>query len=202
MRLPYKTGAVRVTSPYGNRVLFGSEEFHKGIDLVGTDKTLVAPCAGKVGWSGVYNDSASGGRTWEWGGYVRIDTPDGYSVYLCHMATVAVRIGQEVSEGDVIGTEGSTGKSTGNHCHFEVRKGGKSADPTPYLGIANRAGTYPVENDANAVKNDVNAQEMSDDARYVCEKCGFEPKTWVYLDAYEFSKDLWRKLRKAMEGTI
>ena len=195
MRLPYKTGAVRVTSPYGNRVLFGSEEFHKGVDLVGTDKTLVAPCAGKVGWAGVYNDSASGGRTWEWGGYVRIDTPDGYSVYLCHMATVAVRIGQEVSEGDVIGTEGSTGKSTGNHCHFEVRKGGKSADPTSYLGIANRAGTYPV-----ITGNAESIAENADFAGLVCEKCGFEPQTREYLDNYKYSTDLWRKLWKAMEG--
>ena len=197
MRLPYKTGAVRVTSPYGNRVLFGSEEFHKGVDLVGTDKTLVAPCAGKVGWAGVYNDSASGGRTWEWGGYVRIDTPDGYSVYLCHMATVAVQFGQAVSEGDVIGTEGSTGKSSGSHCHFEVRKNGKSTDPTPYLGIANRAGTYPV-----ITGNAESIAENADFAGLVCEKCGFEPQTREYLDNYKYSTDLWRKLWKAMEGTI
>ena len=195
MILPYKRGTVRVTSPYGNRVLFGSEEFHKGVDLVGTDKTLVAPCAGKVGWSGVYNDSASGGRTWEWGGYVRIDKPDGYSVYLCHMATVAVRIGQEVSEGDVIGTEGSTGKSSGSHCHFEVRKNGKSTDPTPYLGIANRAGTYPV-----ITGNAESIAENADFAGLVCEKCGFEPQTREYLDNYKYSTDLWRKLWKAMEG--
>lgn len=202
MILPYKRGTVRVTSPYGMRTLNGVPEMHKGIDLVGSFTSLIAPCGGRIGWAGMVDDAETGGRTHEWGNYVRIDTDTGYSVYLCHLASYCVRIGQTVLQGDLIGVEGSTGKVTGRHLHFEVRKGGKSTDPTPYLGIANRAGTYPAENDANAVKNDANTQEMSDDARYVCEKCGFEPKTWVYLDAYEFSKDLWRKLRKAMEGTI
>lgn len=198
MRLPYKTGAVRVTSPYGMRVLFGVEELHKGIDLVGTDKTLVAPCAGRVGWAGYCDDTATGGRTHEWGNYVRIETPDGYSVYLCHMASVSVRIGDVVEAGDVLGVEGCTGKSTGSHCHFEVRREGKSTDPTPYLGIANRVGTYPVESvneNADAVP------ENADFAALVCEKCGFAPQTREYLDAYTYSTDLWRKLWEAMEGT-
>ncbi|MBQ8401723.1 MAG: M23 family metallopeptidase [Clostridia bacterium] len=193
MRLPYKSGVVRVTSPYGKRVLFGAEEFHKGIDLVGSDKTLVAPCDGVVGWAGVYDDSASGGRTWEWGGYVRIETDDGYAVYLCHMATVAVSRGQRVSAGDVIGTEGSTGRSTGSHCHFEVRKGGKSTDPAVFLGIANRVGSYPVE------KVNENVDVVPDYAALVCGKCGFEQQTREYLDGYRFSADLWRKLWLAME---
>jgi hypothetical protein len=184
------------------RTLGGVTEMHKGIDLVGSFTSLVAPCGGRIGWAGMVDDADTGGRTHEWGNYIRIDTDTGYSVYLCHLASYCVRIGQTVLQGDLIGVEGGTGKVTGRHLHFEVRKDGKSTDPTPYLGIANRVGVYPVENDANAVKDDANAQEMSDDARYVCEKCGFEPKTWVYLDAYEFSKDLWRKLRKAMEGTI
>ena len=46
--------------------------------------------------------------------------------------------------GDKLGMEGSTGYSTGSHCHFEVRYGGKSLDPTSLLGISNAAGCYPV----------------------------------------------------------
>ena len=215
MRLPYKSGTVRVTSTYGRRNIDGIPETHKGIDLVGSDKTIVAPCGGRVGWAGLYDDSTSGGRTWEWGNYIRIDTDTGYSVYLCHLADYSVRIGQTVLEGHVIGTEGNTGsvyplpasksdKTSGRHLHFEVRKGGKSTDPTPFLGIANRVGAYPVaeslKNDANAPKNDENAENNTDFAELVCERCGFIPKTRAHLDAYEYSADLWRKLWKAMEG--
>lgn len=200
MRLPYKSGTVRVTSPYGRRNIDGISETHKGIDLVGSGKTIVAPCGGRVGWAGLYDDSTSGGRTWEWGNYIRIDTDTGYSVYLCHLADYSVRIGQTVLEGQVVGTEGNTGsvyplptsksdKSAGRHLHFEVRKDGKSTDPTPYLGIANRTGTYPVT---------ANVQESADYARLVCERCGFEPQTREYLDNYRFSTDLWRKLWEAM----
>lgn len=191
LNLPYKTGTVRVTSPYGTRTLSGVTEFHKGVDLVGSDKTIVAPCAGKIGWAGTINDRASGGRTWEWGNYIRLETADGYAVYLCHMASVSVRIGQTVKVGDVLGVEGSTGKSTGSHCHFEVRRGGKAADPTTLLGIANRAGSYPVNAD--------NVQKNTDYARYVCEKAGLEAQTRAYLDKYRYASDLWRKLWEAMQ---
>ena len=77
MILPYKRGAVRVTSPYGMRTLNGVTEMHKGIDLVGSFTSLVAPCSGRIGWVGMVDDAASGGRTHEWGNYVRIDTDDG-----------------------------------------------------------------------------------------------------------------------------
>lgn len=195
MRLPYKSGTVRVSSPYGMRTLRGKTGMHKGIDLVGSDKTIVAPCGGRVGWAGLYDDSASGGRTHEWGNYIRIDTDTGYSVYLCHLADYSVRIGQTVLEGQVIGTEGNTGdvwpaptsaadKTSGRHLHFEVRTGGKSTDPTPYLWISNRLGSYPVEQTRNAAR--------------VCEKAGLELQTKEYLDKYRFAPDLWRKLWEAM----
>lgn len=189
MILPYKRGTVRVTSPYGMRTLNGVPEMHKGVDLVGSFTSLVAPCNGRIGWAGMVDDAATGGRTHEWGNYVRIDTDTGYSVYLCHLASYCVRIGQTVLEGDLIGVEGSTGRVTGRHLHFEVRKDGKSTDPTPFLGIANRVGTYPVT---------ANVQESTDYARLVCEKAGLEAQTKAYLDRYKYSTDLWRKLWEAM----
>lgn len=152
LNIPYKSGTVRVSSPYGMRTLNGTTALHKGVDLVGTVKTIISPCAGKIGWVGEYDDRLSGGRTWEWGKYVRIETDDGYKIYMCHMSSVSVKIGQTVKAGDVIGVEGSTGYSTGSHLHFEVRYNGKSVDPTPMLGIANRAGSYPVQ--AAAEKTD------------------------------------------------
>lgn len=145
LQLPYKTGTARVSSPYGTRTLDGVTAMHKGIDLVGTVKTIVAPCDGVVGYAGQVDDKATGGRTWEWGKYVRIEAEGGYKVYLCHMSSLSCRAGQTVKAGDVIGVEGSTGYSFGSHCHFEVRYAGKSLDPTPMLGIANRVGSYPVQ---------------------------------------------------------
>lgn len=188
LNLPYRTGTVRVSSPYGMRTLSGVREMHKGVDLVGSDKTIVAPCDGKIGWAGEYNDKLRGGNTWEWGKYIRIETEDGYKIYLCHMAAVAVKAGQAVKAGDVLGREGTTGKSSGSHCHFEVRYGGKSTDPTPMLGIANRAGSYPVQA----------AEPGEDFAELVCKKAGLEAQTRAYLDKYRYAGDLWRKLWEAM----
>lgn len=189
LNLPYRTGTVRVSSPYGMRTISGVREMHKGVDLVGSDKTIVAPCDGKIGWAGEYNDKLRGGNTWEWGKYIRIETEDGYKIYLCHMAAVAVKAGQAVKAGDVLGREGTTGKSTGSHCHFEVRYGGKSTDPTPMLGIANRAGSYPVQA----------AEPGEDFAELVCKKAGLEAQTRAYLDKYKYAGDLWRKLWAAMK---
>ncbi len=185
LRIPYEAGTVRVTSPYGTRTLNGVQEMHKGIDLVGTNKTIVAPCDGVIGSSAMVDRATDSGRTWEGGTYIRIDTNDGHSVFLCHMAQRLAFAGQRVKAGDVIGKEGSTGYSTGSHLHLEVRYAGKSTDPTAYMSIANRVGSYTVEEKSYADK--------------VCEKCGFEQQTREYLDKYKYAEDLWRKLWKAME---
>jgi len=186
--LPYQSGTVRVTSPYGMRTLNGAAAMHKGIDLTGSCKTIVAPCDGKVAWAGEVHDRASGGRTWEWGKYIRLETKDGYKIYLCHMASVAVKAGYAVKAGEVLGKEGSTGYSTGSHCHLEVRYGGKSVDPTPLLGIANRVGSHTAAWDNPDMGY----------AALVCSKAGLETQTKAYLDRYRYAEELWRKLWEAM----
>ena len=196
MRLPYKSGPVRVTSPFGYRTISGTRSLHKGVDLVGTDKTIVAPCAGRIGFAGQVDDAASGGRTHEWGNYIRIDTDDGYAVYLCHLAAVLVRAGQTVRSGEKIAVEGNTGyvlprptstadTESGRHLHFEVRKNGAAVDPTKLTGIQNRVGTYEVMHGA-------------EDADFVCGVCGLEAQTRAYIDRYRFAAELWRKLAEAM----
>ncbi|MGN1346096.1 MAG: M23 family metallopeptidase [Eubacteriales bacterium] len=153
MRLPYKSGSVTLTSRFGMRTLDGTTLPHKGIDLVGTDKTLVAPCDGIVRSSTIITDKTN--TTWEWGNYVRIDTADGLQIFMCHMATRNVSVGQSVKAGDIVGIEGNTGsvsptpkdefdKTTGRHCHFEVRKNGASVNPCTYLGIPNAWGVHAV----------------------------------------------------------
>lgn len=143
MNLPYKSGKVTLTSHFGWRTLNGQRDYHKGVDLSGTDKTLVAPCDGVIGSSTIVTDKSN--LTWQWGNYIRIDTPDGLKIFMCHMAQRKVKVGQKVKAGDVVGIEGNTGYSFGSHCHFEVRKNGESVDPTPYLGIPNEWGQYDIK---------------------------------------------------------
>lgn len=138
MILPYQ-GDVRVSSPFGWRTMNGERVYHKGIDLVGTDKTVRAVVGGVVGQSIIITDPKN--RTSEWGNYVRIDGEDGRLYYYCHLAKRLVGRGAKVAVGDAIGIEGSTGKSTGSHLHFEVRENGSSIDPTKILGIKNTVGT-------------------------------------------------------------
>lgn len=147
--LPY-AGRVRVSSPYGWRILGGEYSMHYGIDLVGEEsKTLLAPCDGTVAVSTMLDRATDPTDTWQWGNYVRIDRANGMRVYLCHMAERLVSAGQTVKRGDRIGIEGNTGYSFGNHCHLEVRVGGAAVDPTPYLGIQNAAGLI-VQNAASS----------------------------------------------------
>lgn len=143
MNLPYQSGKVTLTSHFGWRTLNGQRDYHKGVDLSGTNKTLVAPCDGVIGSSTIITDKSN--LTWQWGNYIRIDTPDGLKIFMCHMAQRKVKVGQKVKSGDVVGIEGNTGYSFGSHCHFEVRKNGESVDPTPYLGIPNEWGQYDIK---------------------------------------------------------
>ena len=118
MRLPYASGKVTLTSRFGWRTLNGVRDYHKGVDLCGTDKTLVAPCDGVIGTSAMLDKATDKTLTWQWGNFVRIDTPDGLQIFMCHMSQRKVKQGDRVKTGDIIGIEGNTGYSFGSHCHF------------------------------------------------------------------------------------
>ncbi len=149
MIIPFKCDGVRVTSCYGNRILWGKNEFHGGYDLVGVGSDeVVAVCDGTVAQSQI----VASGKTAEWGNYVCIKTDNGQYHYYCHLKSRAVSKGQRVRKGEKIGIMGATGKVTGAHLHFEVRgsDGRTKISPESVLGIANRVGTYTkstLEND-------------------------------------------------------
>jgi len=114
-----------LTSPFGYRYIFGRTSFHGGIDIAngrGTD--IVAADGGKVTYAG-----------WQSGyGYVvKIDHTNGYETYYAHCSSMLVSVGDKVHKGQHIAEMGSTGRSTGNHLHFEVRYGGERLDPQKYL---------------------------------------------------------------------
>ena len=116
-----------ITSPFGYRIhpIFGTQIYHSGIDIgVDTGTPIVAADSGVVieaGWLGGY-------------GYaVVIDHGNGLSTLYGHNSDLAVSPGQSVHQGQVIAYAGSTGYSTGPHCHFEVRGDGSPVDPMGYL---------------------------------------------------------------------
>ena len=63
-----------------------------------------------------------------------LDHGGGVQTYYAHMSRIAAKDGQSVKKGDVIGFVGTTGKSTGNHLHFEVRVNGKPESPLAWFG--------------------------------------------------------------------
>lgn len=133
-------GNFKVTSPRGNRVLYGKDDYHKGMDLVGLDDINIYAIADGVVDATPYE--ANG-----FGYYVRQKLPNGKRIYYGHMAekSVCVVPGQEIRVGDRLGIMGSTGQSTGAHTHIEIRPAGtgyESEDISAFTGIPNANGTY------------------------------------------------------------
>lgn len=131
-----------IVSPYKGKFRV-SQEFkgvgHQGLDLVGIDsKEIYATVDGVVQVSG--NNDPNG-----FGIYVRILGDDGNLYYYGHMSSTVVKVGDRVKCGEKISIEGSSGKSTGSHCHYEIRK---TLNKSSYLdvceisGIPNQIGTY------------------------------------------------------------
>ena len=105
---------------------FLSDRNHKGMDIAASTGTEIYAAADGVVVSAGWN---SGG----YGYFVQLGHVDGYQTVYGHMSTVLVTEGQEVSRGQLIGEIGSTGNSTGPHCHFEVRHEGICLDPALFV---------------------------------------------------------------------
>lgn len=120
----WPVGGGYISSPYGSR----GGAFHSGVDYAfgggGYGKKVGAALAGKVifaGWNSSY------------GNLVKIEHGGGLQTWYAHNSKLAVRAGQIVSQGQYISNIGSTGRSTGNHMHFEVRINGSTKNPLNYL---------------------------------------------------------------------
>ena len=116
-----------ITSEFGWRThpIFGSARFHSGLDIGGDyGMPIHAAASGVViesGWIGGYGNT------------IMIEHGNGIVTLYGHNESLAVGVGQSVNQGDVIAYCGSTGNSTGPHCHFEVRLGGEPVSPWDYL---------------------------------------------------------------------
>ncbi|MEG2775730.1 MAG: peptidoglycan DD-metalloendopeptidase family protein [Cellulosilyticaceae bacterium] len=112
----------RVSSGYGSR--WGT--YHRGIDIAAPAGTPVyASASGTVAYSG-YNNGG-------FGKMIILDHSNGYQTYYAHNSSLYVQVGQSVSKGQNIAAVGSTGNSTGNHVHFEIRKNGTPINPYNYI---------------------------------------------------------------------
>lgn len=127
-----------ITSPFGWRrhPIFGSRRFHTGVDISTSYGTSIkASNGGKVIYSGWY------------GGYGKVVIIDHgnmdcgsnkgkrFSTLYAHMSSISVGNGSNVTKGQIIGREGTTGYSTGPHLHFEVRIEGKPNNPANFVRL-------------------------------------------------------------------
>lgn len=115
----------KITSYFGGRYIFGRHSFHSGLDISARAGTAIcAADGGKVTFAG---------RKGSYGNLVIITHDNGMQTYYGHNSSLLVSAGQRVHKGQVIAKCGSTGRSTGPHCHFEVRIHGSAVNPLNYL---------------------------------------------------------------------
>jgi murein DD-endopeptidase MepM/ murein hydrolase activator NlpD len=118
----------RIASGFGYRIdpIYKTVKYHAGLDFTAPQGTpIYATADGTVRIAGF----SDGG----YGNHVVINHGYGYETLYGHMVRVKTRAGQHVKRGDLIGYVGSTGKSTGPHCHYEVHKNGQKLDPVYFF---------------------------------------------------------------------
>lgn len=118
----------RIASGFGYRIdpIYKTRKMHAGLDFTApTGTPIYATADGTVNVAGNLGNG--------FGNHVVIDHGYGYETVYGHMSRVKARPGQKVKRGEVIGYVGSTGKSTGPHCHYEVHFRGNKIDPVYFF---------------------------------------------------------------------
>lgn len=117
----------KVTSKFGYRrdPFSRRVRHHDGVDISARKGTPVTATAGGIVLKAEYLN--------DYGNSVLIDHGDGIRTMYSHLSVISVRSGAQVSRGDAIGLVGSTGRSTGNHLHYEVHVNGQNTDPWKYI---------------------------------------------------------------------
>jgi len=118
----------RIASGFGYRIdpVYKVGKFHAGLDFAAPIGTPIYSTADGVIKQADYNSSG-------YGNHVVINHGYGYETLYGHMYKIKARVGQKVKRGEVIGYVGSSGKSTGPHCHYEVHRNGIPVDPIYYF---------------------------------------------------------------------
>jgi len=118
----------RIASGFGHRIdpVYKTVKFHAGLDFTAPQGTPIYASA-----NGVVKVAAHLGTGY--GNHVVINHGYGYETLYGHMFKIKAKAGQRLKRGEIIGYVGSTGKSTGPHCHYEVRKNGRPLDPVYFF---------------------------------------------------------------------
>ncbi len=126
----------RISSKYGRRhdPFTGKSAMHAGLDFKArTGSTIIATASGKI---------VKAGRNGGYGKMIEINHGGGITTRYAHLSRIKVRVGQHVSRGQLIGKVGSTGRSTGPHLHYEVRRKGRVLDPIHYVRLEKHLKPY------------------------------------------------------------
>jgi len=118
----------RLASGFGHRIdpIYKTVKMHAGLDFAAPQGTpIYATADGRI--------TTSGNTSNGYGNHVVINHGYGYETLYGHMVRVKARAGENVKRGEVIGWVGSTGKSTGPHCHYEVHKNGQRINPVYFF---------------------------------------------------------------------
>ena len=115
---------------YGTRQdpFTGEERFHQGVDLACAEGTAVLAVREGVATAARRSDS--------YGVCLQLLHPDGTETLYAHLQYLYVRTGETVQAGQILGTAGQTGRATGAHLHFELRRQGTACDPSALLGLS------------------------------------------------------------------
>lgn len=106
---------------------WGDDRNHQAIDIASPLGTPIYAAKGGT--------VTTATRRSDYGNYVVIDHGNGYQTVYAHASKLYVSVGETVMQGQVIAAVGSTGQSSGNHLHFEIRYNGTRIDPAPFLGL-------------------------------------------------------------------
>lgn len=142
----------RLTSPFGWRYIFGGRSFHKGVDIAKSGKVrVVASASGTVSYAGPLST---------YGNIVRVIHKIGGKTYETNYAhlrdnSITVKKGDTVKQGQLLGLMGNTGRSTGQHLHFEIHDGlyapgqPNAVDPWPYIEGNVKSQSKPANTNPN-----------------------------------------------------
>lgn len=129
--LKFPVDDTTITSDYGYRIhpISGEKKLHGGIDFA-PQSSSTPPIYASLEGTVIVSSFEPG-----WGNHIKINHGNGIQTLYAHLSSIHVKTGTKVKTGQLIGTMGTTGSSTGVHLHFEVYENGKRTNPESYLGL-------------------------------------------------------------------
>lgn len=144
-----------ITSEFGYRFIFGETNFHRGLDIA-------APLGTAIN-AGADGTVIFAGEKGTYGNLVVLSHGNGFVTYYAHCSKILVEVGDTVTQGQPIAAVGSTGRSTGPHCHFEVRYENEPIDPLFYLPGENNAPARTQVDEEEAEEEEAAQEETAEE---------------------------------------